>query len=333
MKVKNEEVFKMRKHSQIRVTADTLNSQLHGNFTDYFKVKEGKVKELGNMEYEDARTLLSDLMYDAEALISVCEDEEGVQFPKYLYSFRTYENNGKLDEVEITLKSKSKDTFKYKRTGTIKVDENFVENFQRFHIEAIFALYYRYQANANLGEVNEFIKEQCVANKIGYTFEFVLGDGKEYVTYIDNDKVVFNADLNCALEVAKKGLFQSGDEYLDVVRQEQIEKLVEVLSTTQTTAQLIKADVDIINFLIGYTTRKRADKLIRGTYHRRALHLNGVNVGYGYFEKDLEDGTSIFALLEKHKDGEITVALDPFNIKTLEVVDYDVLKEVEEVLA
>lgn len=326
----------MRKHSQIRATADILNGQLHGNFTDYFKVKEDKVKELGNMDYEDARTLLSDLMYDAEALISVCEDEEGVQFPKYLYSFRTYENNGKLDEVEFTIKSKLKDAFKYKKTEVIKADDNFIDKFVAFHVGAIFDLYYRDQANANLEEVNEFIKAICQGenedDRIPYTFEFALGDGKEYVLYIDNERVVFNADINRALEVAKKGLFQSGDEYLDVVQEGQIEKLIEVLSTTQTTAQLIKANVDIIDFLIGYTTRKRADRLIRNAYHKQAIHLGRVKEGYGYFEKDLEDGTSIFAILEKHKDGEITVALDPFNIKTLEVVDYDVVEEVKNTL-
>ena len=127
-------------------------------------------------------------------------------------------------------------------------------------------------------------------------------------------------------------MFQSGDDYFDLVREQQTEKLVEILSVTQTTTQLIKANVDIINTLIGYTTKKRADRLIRSTYHKKAEYFNKVKSGFGYYEK--EDGdTSIFSILEKHEDGSITVALNPFDIKTLLTVDVDVVAEVKEILA
>ena len=38
-------------------------------------------------------------------------------------------------------------------------------------------------------------------------------------------------------------------------------------------------------------------------------------------------------ILEKHEDGEITVALNPFDIKTLLTVDVDVVDEVKKILA
>lgn len=322
----------MRKHAEITKSADELYAQLTENFKAFADVKKGQIDSLATVSYEEAHGVVEDLIEGARALIAGSISEDGTTFPKYLTSFKTFDADGKMTKAVIVIKSKLKDAVKYKREFTIEVGANFMEEFSKAHIEAIFEMYYRYQANANLEEVNAFIEKICVENNIPYTFGFALADSKEYVTYIDNDKVIFNASLEAALEVSKQGLFQSGDDYFDLVREQQTEKLVEALSVTHTTTQLIKANVGIINTLIGYTTKKRADRLIRNTYHKKAEYFNKVKSGFGYYEK--EDGdTTIFAILEKHEDGSITVALNPFDIKTLLTVDVDVVAEVKELLA
>lgn len=322
----------MRKHLEITKAADELYAQLTESFNTFAGVKKDQVSTLGSVSYDEAHSIVESLTNSARSLIAGCISSDGTTFPKYLTSFKTFDADGKLSKVVVTIKSKLKDAVKYKKEFTISVDDNFMDNFAKAHIEAIFEMYYKYQANANLEEVNEFIAKICTEHNIPYTFGFELADGKEYITYIDNDKVIFNANLESALEVAKNGIFQSGDEYFNLVRDQQIQKLVDSLSVTQTTTQLIKAKVSIIDTLIGYTTKKRADRLIRNTYHKKAEYFDKIKKGYGYFEK--EDGdTSIFAILEKHEDGEITVALNPFNIKTLEVVDVDVVAEVKAMLA
>lgn len=322
----------MRKHTEITKSADELYAQLSESFKKFTEVKNEQVSKLATMGYEEAHELVGALIGGARALIVGSISEDGTTFPKYLTSYKTYEVDGKLSKAVIVIKSKLKDAVKYKKEFTIEVGDSFLEELSKAHVDAIFEMYYRYQAYANLSEVNTFIEKICVENNIPYTFGFALSDSKEYITYIDNDKVIFNASLEAALEVSKQGLFLSGDSYFDLVRDQQIEKLVETLSVTHTTTQLIKANIGIINTLIGYTTKKRADRLIRTTYHKKAEYFDKVKTGFGYYEKDYED-KSIFAILEKHEDGSITVALNPFDIKTLLAVDVDVVAEVKELLA
>ena len=322
----------MRKHAEIIKSANELYAKLTENFEAFAEVKKDQIDSLASMDYEEAHGVVADLIEGARALIAGSVSEDGATFPKYLTSFKTYDVDGKMTKAVIVIKSKLKDAVKYKKEFTIEVGTDFMSEFSKAHIEAIFDMYYRYQANSNLEEVNAFIEKICVEHNIPYTFGFALADSKEYVTYIDNDKVIFNASLEAALEVSKQGLFQSGDDYFDLVREQQTEKLVEALSVTHTTTQLIKANVGIINTLIGYTTKKRADRLIRNTYHKKAEYFNKIKSGFGYYEK--EDGdTTIFSILEKHEDGSITVALNPFDIKTLLTVDVDVVAEVKEILA
>lgn len=322
----------MRKHAEIIKSANELYGVLNDSFTKFTEIKKAQIDSLVTSSYEDAHAVVSDLIEGARALIAGSVAEDGTVFPKYLTRFTTFEEDGKLTKVELVIKSKLKDTVKYKKEVTISVDDNFMANFVEAHVSAIFDLYYRYEAAANLTDVNEFINKICVENNIPYTFEFTITGGKEYVTYIDNDKVIFNASLEQALEVSKQGLFQSGDEYLDLVKEQLTYKLVDALASTQTTVQLMKANISIISTLIGYTTKKRADRLIRIAYHKKAEFFDKVKSGYGYLEIEKDD-TNIFTLLEKHEDGSITVALNPFDIKTLLNVDIDAVAEVKKLLA
>lgn len=322
----------MKKQAEIIKGANELYAQLTESFSEFAEVKKAHIDALATEPYDDAHEAVAEMIEGAKALIAGCVSEDGFTFPKYLTSFKTYEEDGKLSKVSFVIKSKLKDTAKYKREFTVSVGSTFMDDFTKAHIDAIFEMYYRCQADENLKDVNEAIKKICVENNIPYVFEFALGEGKQYVTYIDNDKVIFNADIEEAIEISKDSLFQYGDDYFDLVREQQTEKLVGILSATQTTAQLIKANVGIINTLVGYKTKKRADRLIRNTYHKKAEYFNKVKCGFGYFEKE-EGDTTIFSILEKHEDGTITVALNPFDIKTLLTVDVDVVAEVEKLLA
>lgn len=322
----------MRKHSEIIKSANELYAELTKSFAEYSEAKKTQIESLSTISYDDAHAIVEGFVESTKALIGGIYSEDGTSLPKFLTSFTSYSENDNLASIILTIKSKLKDAVKYKKEVEIKVDEDFMKNFVNAYTSAIFDMYYRSQANANLEEVNNFFEKICVENNIPYTFGFALVDSNEYVTYIDNNKVIFNASLEAALEVSKNGLFQSGDEYFDLVREQQTEQLVDALLVTQTTTQLIKANIDIINTLIGYTTKKRADRLIRGAYHKKAEHFDKIKAGFGYYEK--EDGdTTIFSILEKKADGSIEVALSPFDIKTLLNVDLDVVSEVKAMLA
>ena len=321
----------MRKHTEIIKAADELYSSLTQSLNTFAEVSKTKIESLTTASYDDAHTVVAEICESICALIAGCTSEDKVIFPKFLSSFKTYETDGKLSDVSVTIKSKLKDVVKYKKEVKLSVDANFITELFRFYTDAIFEMYYRNEANNNLTEVNEFINKICVENNIPYTFGFALSDKKEYITYIDNDKVIFNADVTEALGVSKHGLFLSGDSYFDFVREQQVEKLVKILSATQTTPQLLKANIDIINTLVGYKTKKRADKLIRNTYHKKAEYFDGLKKGgFGYFETKIND-TDVFSILEKNADGTISVVLNPFDIKTLCTVDVDIIAELKKV--
>lgn len=322
----------MKKHSEIIGAANELYAKLTENFATFSDVKKGQFESLSALSYDEAHNVVSGLINDAKSVISGCFSEDGTSLPKYLVTFKTMNEGDKLSQVVITIKSKLKDTFKYKKEFIVNVGDSFAEDFIQGHIDAIFGLYYRSCADSNLKEVNDVIKEICITNNIPYTFEFTLSDGNEYVVYIDDEKVVFNASLEKALETTQIGLFQSGDDYLDLVRERQSEKLIEVLLATQTTTQLVKANLDIVKTLIGYSTKRRADRLIRTAYHKKAEHFDKVKAGYGYYEGEI-DGVSIFAILKKDSNGDISVSLSPFDIKTLANVEVDVVSEVTKQLA
>lgn len=321
----------MRRHVDIIKSADDLYKKLTKDFADFAGAKANDFDSLSTLSYEDAHEGVKRLIEGARAIIEGCFSEDGVSFPKYLVNLSTYNAEDKLSEVSLVIKSKLKDAVKYKKEVTLRVGDTFMNEFIQAHINSVFEMYYRHEAHANLEEVNAFIAQICADNEIPYTFGFSMEDSNEFITYIDNDTVVFNASIDAAIEVSKNGLFLSGDEYSDLVREQQIEKLVNALSTTHTTVQLIKANVDIINTLVGYKTKRRVDKIIRTAYHKKAEYFDKVKSGFGYYERE-EGDSGIFAILEKHTDGTITVALNPFDIKTLMTVDVDVLGEVNKLL-
>lgn len=323
----------MRKRTEIIKAANELYEQLTSSLEEFKEVRKEQIKEVCTAPYAEAHEIVSKLVEGIRALIVDCSSEAGITFPKYLVTFKTFESDGKLTSVNVVIKSKLKDTIKYRKEVFISVDDNFMDELCKVHVDGIFDMYYKAEANENLKEVNEFIYKLCVEHNIPYTFDFTLTDGKDYITYIDDTKVTFNASLESALELANDALFQSGDAYFDYVREQQILKLTETLEATQTTVQLLKANIDIITGLVGYSTKKRADRLIRITYHKKAEFFNSVKKGgYGYFEFKSGDD-SFFSILEKKADGEIVVALSPFNIKTLETVDIDVIAELKKATA
>ena len=99
-----------------------------------------------------------------------------------------------------------------------------------------------------------------------------------------------------------------------------IENFKKAIAPVSTTVELIRANIDaFISLVPSLKTRKRADKILRMTYHKKAEFLSGKKVAIGYVEVD-----DAFALVEKNGE-DYRVVLSPFSVKTMERVDMDVL--------
>lgn len=323
----------MRKYAEVTKTAQELSEALNENFKKFTSVNGGAFDKLATDSYDNSHEAVGTLIENAHAIVAGVSDSEGIAFPHFLTSYKTY-GEGTMTSVVVTIKSKLKDPIKYKKVVDLDVQsESFVSDFVTAFTKSAFEMFYRHEVEDNLSEINELIEKLCAENSIPYTFGFTVSDSSAYVTEITDDKVIFNASLESALDVSKLGLFCTGDSYYDFVREQQTDKLINDLKAVPTTVQLIKARIDLIETLVGFKTKKRADSLIRKSYHKQAKYFNKVRAGLGYVEKELADGTQIFAILEKSEGGEISVALSPFDVKTMAVVDYDVVADIKAELA
>lgn len=328
------EVFSMRKKSEIIRISNGLYGALTDKLASAPAVSEIDVKAIKKASFDKAHETVEAAKNTIDTIVKGV-DFEGVFSNQFLTSMKSYELDGKLDYIELTIKSRLKAEYPYRHAVTIKCDDNLIKTMCETYAYALIQLLYVDFAGENIKEANSVIAGLIAENEIPFTFEFTISDKSAMINSITDSKVVFNASIENAFELSRNPLFQSGDEYSDRVRETAVTALVERLKSVQTTTQLIKAGVDIIVELTGVKTKKRADKLIRQTYHKKAEHFNAVKTGIGYYEGTAKvDGeeTEIFALLEKKEDGTIEVILAPFDIKTLFTVKADVLKKVKAAL-
>lgn len=320
----------MRSNNEIKSIARGLYQEAASSLNNLIEVKKPVVDSLIGKDVEGNLDKLGDLVENIEAVVKA-PAVDGVTFPAFLSKCITVGDT--LDLVVIRISSKLKATSKFKREMEVAVDKDFVENVAKFYLDCLMDMYYIEQAEINVAELNAKISQICEENAIPFTFEFKCDTNKDAtVLYIDNNKVVFNASLSRAHDITNLGIFQSGDEYNDLICREATAALIDSLKAVQTTAQLVKGKVVVIKEITGVSTKKRASKLIRGSYHRKAQYLNQVKSGVGYFNEDVEIGgetVEVFALVEKTEDGELKLVLNPFDVKTLFAVDYDVIGAVK----
>lgn len=320
----------MRSNSEIKKIASGIYAEAASGLNNLIKVKAPIVATLKGADIDEGLKTVGELISSIEAVVKA-PTIDGVSLPAFLSKCTA--TGDKLTEITVRISSKLKATTKFKKQTDIVVDENLVENIAKFYIDCLLDMFYIEQAENNIAELNAKIADICGSNNIPYTFEFKCDVSTDAVIlYIDNQKVVFNASISRAHEISNLGMFQSGDEYNDLIARESIQALINSLQAIQTTTQLIKGKVDVITEITGVSTKKRASKLIRGSYHRRAQYLNQVKAGVGYFDEDVEIGgetVEVFALVEKTADGELKIVLNPFDVKTLFAVDYDVIGAVK----
>lgn len=322
----------MRRKSEITKISNGLYSAIKGALEAAPALKEATEKGVAVGDYDKAHDGVQSVKDTIEA-IAKGTDFEGISVTKFLTSFKSFEADGKLDYIELTIKSKLKAEYAYRSVTTIKADDSIVDKMCDAYADALIQLLYIELAGENIKELNALIDSIIEENNIPISFGFTISDKSNiFIDSITNEKVVFNANIANAFELSKNALFQEGDEYADRVRETAIEGFVENLKAIQTTTQLVKSGMSIITDLTGVKTKKRAERLIRQTYHKQAIHFNSVKEGVGYYETTTTvDGeeVEIFALLQKDAEGEISVILNPFNVKTLFAVDYDVVGAVK----
>lgn len=320
----------MRANADIKRIAASIYNQGLESVKGIAELRSARVEAMKTMQVDEALSAGSELMSQVEAVIDNAS-EDGVFLPKYLS--RLVAREGADDRLVVTIRSKLNAAYKYRKDTEVMLDEDFVINMGTAYLDSLFEMFYIELAMENVEELNDILAEITKENEIPYTIKFVIDHTADSpIASITDDEVVFNAGISEALGLSSLGLLQSGDDYNDLVRTNATNELVAVLKAAQTTPQLIKSKVKVINALLDLPTRKKASKIIRETYHRQARYLNKVKKGVGYYldkVKVNDEEIEVFSLVEKAEGGEMTVILKPFDTKTLYNVDIDVLEAVK----
>lgn len=267
------------------------------------------------------KSLISSVMYD------------GYFMPKCIINFEVTRkgNEDVADSIILTvrtsLKAKMKFVHKVKLAVADYVDTSAVEI-----KNACLHMLLLEIVDSNLIALNDKIKSICDEAGAGVSFGFALSNN--YIVDIDDNIVIFGTSTETALDVSTLTIMRTIEDtdmfsdYDKIILERDTERIISAVKG-KTTPQIIKANLDIVKTMTGVQTKKRADRLMRLTYHKQAKYFDTLKKGgIGYVDKTVNiDGTEvdIFALLEKSADGVVSVKLSPFNIKTTFNVDYDVL--------
>lgn len=324
----------MRTSKEIKSIADTIYQEVHTGLSSVAAAKTSKVEAMLGKSGLERLPDITSLVADVEATMKAPHVGD-VGLPQYL-SKVTYEGET-LDSVTITVRTKLKSSYKYRKDTVVAVDAKFVESVGKAFVDALFDMFYIEEAIANIAALNDKVAEIVAQAEVPYSFRFAVDtESNAMVLSINDSEVVFNANITKAHDVSSLGIFQSGDEYDNLVSSATVEKIITALKAAQTPVQLIKANVPLIKEVTGVSTKKRASKLIRGSYHRQARYLSGTKAGVGYFDETVNingEDVDVFALVAKNEEGELSVVLSPFDVKTMYNVEFDVVAAVKEQLA
>lgn len=324
----------MRTSKDIVRIADGIYAEAVNNVNKLAEVRQGVVASIAGKPAEEVINTVTELIDGIETGVKA-PNVDGVKLPAYL-SKVTYEADGS-SEVVITVRTKLKSAYKYRKDAVVALDEDFIVNAGKVYIDALFDMFHIDEAMQNIEALNAKIAGIIEENEIPYSFSFVVdANSSATVLSVNDNEVVFNASITRAQDIASLAIFREGSEYNNLIRQEATDNLVAALKSIQTPVQLIKGNVALIKEVTGVSTKKRASKLIRDSYHRQAKFLGKVKTGVGYFDETVKingEDVEVFALVSKAEDGTIALVLSPFDVKTLYKVDYDVVEAVKAQLA
>lgn len=288
-------------------------------------VRGEELEKVKGTDTEAASDAISSLNTAVERTIKgVGASIEGFDMPGFLNSVRVYDKaEGGVSSVILSVKSRLNAVHPYKSQVRLECgSEDFFDELVRCYADAICNMCYIDMALENLREVNEKMLEFTADLNLPYTFAFVLDTtgGEAPVSYIDDITVRFNVPLENALDAGSVQIFNEAEGYMGYCTDLATDNFKKAISAVSTTVELIRSNIDAFIALVpGLKTRKRADKILRMTYHKKAEFLSGKKPAIGYVE--LND---TFALVERNGE-DYRVLLSPFSIKTLERVNMDVL--------
>lgn len=318
----------MNSYSRTLEVIKNLTEGYKADFADLKSARKADIEAIDVTSAEKSANIIAAIR-DQLCIVARGVQVDGISVSKFSSAYNIVsDSKGGIDCIELTIRSQMRAKYPFRYTTTISGTDDIFDGMANAFVEALVELYKTNIAGENVDELNQILDDIFAENEITAKFHFAINDSK-YVTEITNECVTFGVSVDKALEINTTEIMRSGNEWEDSCRATEVSKIVATVKAAGTTVKLIKANIDLVNELTETKSKKRADSLIRKSYSKKAVYLPNKG-GVGYVEKDIEvDGekVSIFALVGKDADGNLSVVLNPFNVNTLFNVEYDVLAD------
>lgn len=286
------------------------------------------IKDYGNLAelmQNDNVAMVKHIINESSKLM-VASIPEGVNIP-YVSVYTSLNGDDKsIQVIDIILRNKYSSKYDFKMKGRLVYSESVFDELINFlkcsYIELLIDSLVRH----NLEKVNSKLKE--VVDTAGNGFEVRIvsplnNKGKKIVKLTDNE-VVFVADEERALSLDDILIFCEPTEFIteDKIRQG-FDYEVSRFAEAQTTVQFIGVHNPLIGYICDISKLVKPFTLIKKVYSKNIAKIRGNKETFAYFHKD-----NVYSVLFVNNDG-IEVALQPFDINSLELVDFDVLQEIQ----
>ena len=311
----------MRTSKEMNTVTEAILGQIGESMDKLAEVRAASISGVVGKDADAISEAVSGLLSNIGALLGTVSYED-VKLSDYIAKFGIGENG---DDIQFVVRTRQKSEYKKSDETVIALsDPEFVTKVAAFYTNFLISLMTLAEAKKNIAELNDYIKNVTTENEIGYEVAFDIAEGGAYVVSIDDHKIVLNTTVEDAFKIPGLSIFSAGDDYSDYVCAEANRKFVDALKACPNTVSVIKGNVPVVTQLCGTIVRRRADVILRRTYHRNARYIDQVKTGIGYFQEEV-DGTKVFALVEKAEDGTKSVILHPFDVSTMLPVEADVL--------
>lgn len=273
---------------------------------------------------------------DKDAVKQVCEKvranivsaiPSGYSIPKAVMHVTCTGSGADITVISISLMNGIRDEKKFKFSIAIPVAEDVLTKLTNFFKAAYDQLVMEKFVEENIEGVNDLLSEITEMAGVGYKVKVVspLNRQGRKIAYISDDEVEFVVDLENIFDVEDILVFQQAEgEFITEERIAEAKKaLADELGLIQTTVKLVDAHGgSLLKFLCNIGTQVKAMSLIRKVNPKNVERLRGGNDTLAYYEND-----GVYAIVSR-QDGKYDIVLKPFDMKTLEPVDVDVLSKI-----
>lgn len=274
---------------------------------------------------------------DKDAVKQVCEKiranivsavPQGYSIPKaVMHVTCTGSGDKDITVISISLMNGVRDEKKFKFATQFPVSDTILEKLIHWFKAAYDLLVMEKFVEENLDGVNALLSEIGEMAGIGYKVKVVspLNCEGRKIAYISDEEIEFVVDLENIFDVEDILAFQQAEE--EFITEEKIAEakkvLADELGLIQTTVKLAEAHGgSLLKFLCNIGTQVKAMTLIRKVNPKNVERLRGTNDTLAYYDKD-----GVYAIVSR-QDGKYDLILKPFDVKTLEPVDVDVLGKI-----